>query len=175
MINDKNYFEWLCNRYELTEQYTKLAELLYREPFKPQLKMDENREADGKYIRVEYFQNTGFDLSLDAPTSMLELLGSLATPMYYLCPDWSEAEWFHQLLVNGGVDVCTDDALHNNYALQTKVTQWMDRINMRTYKPNGFGGIFPITHFDPPNELSDQRTVELWYQMGQWLMTEHLN
>lgn len=171
------YFEYLCDRYLLYGNNAGLARILFDTPFRVVNDRDTNREDDGLYLRIEYMDASPVDKDystlLKSRANMLEVLGALATHMSFTRAGWTEAYWFWRLLCNGDVDWISDELLAMEPELELVVRSWLKRINDRTYQRNGSGGLFPIRNFHNADELPDQRTVELWYQMSQWLISEY--
>jgi hypothetical protein len=66
----------------------------------------------------------------------------------------SIGEYFKALVLN--LDLQTVDVDHN----ERTIKKWL----VRDIKPNGEGGLFPMNW-----NQEDQRGLELWYQMQQYL------
>ena len=49
-----------------------------------------------------------------------------------------------------------------------KVDYYVDKLLGRDYFRDGFGGLFPLKH-----AKKDQRKVEIWYQLQNWLMENY--
>lgn len=169
---DDNYFEWLYGKIgsvrnrNPSRSYWELAKQLYSKEFVWSIPNDDNREGDGKDLRVEFMYETQLEdvepdwLALEC--SVLEMLIALAERAAF--EDSSETmEWFWIFLSNLGLRDITDD----NYNDDTYVyiEDAIDRVLNRTYKRNGDGGLFPLRH-----AKQDQRKVELWYQMSAYLL-----
>lgn len=172
------YFDYLMWLVGANDHYTFLCECLHEKEFYSPIEMDNNRAEDGKILRsywLQQMQEAGYEYpedSLDGCCSVLEMMVGLC---YRITNDilWDpsnpsgdvEACWFYIMIRNLGLDGCTDDAItvenreKINYAVQTALD--------RMYDFNGAGGFFPLK-----NSRKDQRKVELWYQLNQY-MAEH--
>ena len=71
---------------------------------------------------------------------------------------------FWIFLVNLNLTRYNDRFVHSKPVWQ--IDRIISKFNRRAYRANGQGGIFPLIR-----PLTDQRQVELWYQMGAY-MTE---
>lgn len=175
MMNDDPYFAWLCSKAHIGEQYGKpyyrLASELHEQKFSIRhlLPMDCNRLNDGLSVRARFWSKYGEAGSASnrgAPT-MLEFLIGLAERMSFLMGDESEpsrtAEYFWHLIRNLRLLKLNDedyDMLHGDLAVEDAVY----RVLNRQYGADGDGGLFPLR-----NAQADQRGVDIWYQMQQWL------
>ena len=127
---------------------------------------DDNRIEDGKKLRYEFLNAQGIDevdpewMSLGC--SMLEMLLGLARRASFES-DEASTEWFWRFIVNLGLYKYNDKTYTNE--VSTIVDETLDRVIFRTYSPNGAGGLFPLTH-----PRTDQRKVELWYQLSAFLL-----
>lgn len=172
------YFNWLCiivgvNGIGRRRNYTKLmAALHYEQIFRPKLPMDENRGADGLQMRVDFINEHGpWGSSTNrGPCSMLEFLIALSKRMNFLMYQSNDHRYteyyFWRILENLGLDKITDDRwdyMNGDFFVEDAV--W--RINGRQIQSDGSGGLFPLKR---PN--GDQRVVEIWYQMNNWLLEQ---
>ena len=172
---DDRYLEWL---YELVaaarnrdpaRSYWELARQLYTKEFVWLVANDDNRIEDGKELRYEFVAEQGSDgvdpQWMDLGCSMLEMLIALsrrASFETHLSPD----EWFWVLMRNIGLDRFTDAQFSN--AAAAEIDERLDRLIYRNYNHTGRGGLFPLRY--SPN---DQRKIELWYQLSEYLMEEY--
>ena len=163
------YFNWLCakvidvKKKKPSETYWRLLEQLHRTEFVPLLQMDENRAAYGKELRREFL------LAADAPDnlewretlgcSILELLIAVARDLEFQT-DVSRVSSFWELINNLGL-IGYYDAINFDPAYVDGV---LEVFNARAYLPDGYGGLFPLK-----NAQRDQREVEIWYQMFDYL------
>lgn len=168
---DDLYLEWLYGQIadlRITnprKTYWQLIRHLYQTPFKWVIANDDNREADGKYLRDEFLADCDIEEIesswLVDDCSMLEMLIALARRSSFESHG-TTGDWFWKFLENLGV-IFPDD--HYTEIVQDEVSITLDRVNNRTYEPNGVGGLFPLKHAQ-----HDQRNVELWYQLSAYLV-----
>jgi hypothetical protein len=132
---------------------------------------DDNRIADAKILREEFFDtvpNWEYDENWEhLYCSMLEMLIALSKRISFIEGRLSSSDWFWIMIENVCFFDCSDEAYENDPSISLRVDEILDRIIWRTYSYNGDGGLFPLR--DPPN---DQRRVEIWYQMNYFLI-EH--
>jgi len=172
----RRYFEWLYSQAflyrdidsgEVTSHlsYIHVADRMHNIWFKPLVEYDDNRIADGSELRQEFLLlHGGRRKNALASVSILEVLLGLARRANIMI-DVSEHEWFSIFLANLNLDKFNDE-----YCLSHatgRVDRILNRFNDRRYDYNGNGGIFPLRR-----TKHDQRQVELWYQMGEY-MTEN--
>lgn len=162
------YFNWLCAkvqnvRMDSSPAYWKLLEQLHRTEFVPLLKMDENRAAYGQELRREFL------MAADAPDnpewrqtlgcSILELLIAVGRDLAFQT-SINFPSCFWELMSNLRLI-----GLHDESGFDPAyVDGILDVFISRSYPPNGDGGLFPLE--DPQR---DQREVEIWYQMFDYL------
>lgn len=163
------YFNWLCAKVidprnkRPSTTYWKLLSQLHRTEFVPLLSMDENRAAYGKELRKEFL------IAASAPDnpdwrevlgcSIFELLIAIARDLQFQI-DEPVPEAFWELLTNLRLNDFHDAS---GFDL-TYVDGVLEVFNARTYLPDGYGGLFPLRQ---PHR--DQREVEIWYQMFDYL------
>ena len=168
---DERYFNWLCERVGVTSRrdpaksHTLLAEDMYKTPFEDFVPNDFNRAEDGKALRMEFLDATHARadaswLSLDC--SILEMIVALAGKFAYHT-NWGLSASFWLFITNLELGKYTDEKYHD--AIREAVLFVLNTINKRTYEFDGRGGLFPLT--DPP---TDQRGVEIWYQMSAYML-----
>ena len=176
-MDDTGYFNWLCEKVNLyssdNDMYTNLIDSLRNREFYSIIANDDNRAADGKYLRVTYdeeFTDIHYQGDFDAPCTVLEMLIALAERMdddiLYSSELGPRVDvWFWMMIHNLGLDYATDDhyALNDNYG-QTYVDHVLDMFLNRKYKANGVGGLFPLRE---PHE--NQRNLEIWFQMNDYI------
>lgn len=168
------YFNWLYDQLfkirniESYQSYTTMCRVMHQVVFKSLVHYDSNRiavAADFRNQYVQQFQPTGLVLAnlLRPDATVLEVLYGLARQADDMIP-LMVPTWFEIFYTHLGLKKYNDE-----YCL-TRPTQQMTRIvnrfNNRDYRYDGTGGIFPLRHAQ-----TDQREVELWYQMGAY-MTE---
>ena len=98
---------------------------------------------------------------------MLEMMVGLSKRIGFLMETAGKpkriAEFFWKMVENLGLTGFTDDnfeKFHGDIAIEKAV----HHVNNRDYLPDGSGGLFRVS-----NPKQDLRTVEIWYQMHQWL------
>lgn len=172
------YFNWLCiligvNKNQPNRNYGQLVNALhYNSVYQPKVEMDVNRGADGLQLRVDFINEHGpwGSATNRGPCSMLEFLIGLAKRMNFLMYQSDGHRYteyyFWKLIGNLGLLKLTDDKwafMNGDFFVEDAV--W--RINERQYSADGSGGIFPLKRPD-----KDQRGVEIWYQMNNWLLEQ---
>lgn len=165
------YFEWLkiqVNFIDFPETYDMLFEKLYKEEFRWKHLMDKNRAFDGIELRNTFHEETGFRApSKTLPCNVLELLVSLSRRMNYICASFDEDKTkviFWRLIFNLDLMDMYDEYYYmagGDERVSGALSKWMDRL----YNEDGSnGGLFPMQ-----NPRENQREVEIWYQMNQYL------
>ena len=162
------YFRWLLNLIDCPEEYTTLMEKLHSRDFHSPVPMDINRIEDGLALRSMFVDESGFqdgeeDL-LRKPCSVLEMMVALACRMeddIMADADMGDRAplWFWTMISNLGLDGMDNDHFDNE-----NVDHVLNVLINRTYFMNGSGGLFPLKI-----PKMNQRRVEIWYQMNQWL------
>jgi hypothetical protein len=131
---------------------------------------DDNRKADGLDLRLEFCHeqdipkaDAGTFLDKEVPTppcSFLEVLIALSRRLEFQAggsaPGWS---WI--LMNNLGLHRITDPVGRGKARQATDI---LEMCIYRTYEPDGRGGFFPLE--EAPR---DQREIEIWYQMPDYL------
>ena len=153
--------------------YFKLVSCLHTIPFYATIRLDDNRGADGKDLRLrfteesrEYTYNTARLYLMDYDASMLEVLVALAIRCEENIMRDNDIgdrsnEWFYGMLCSSDLVGYTDE-----YFDEDAVLKIVDRILERKYSRNGAGGLFTLSN--PPKDL---RKVEIWYQL-LWYLDE---
>jgi len=163
----KMYWEYLMSRVGEHKDYTLLLRQLYTTPFRWPLHKDHNRAYESDEIR-RYFGND-MDINYDEidgwndqNVSFLEVLLQLATRCETgvgAMETIQHTVWFWKFMDHLGLDK------YNNYTYDSeKVEEIVEKCIERRYDRLGNGGLFPLKA--SPN---DQRLVELWYQMAEYL------
>lgn len=169
------YFAWL---YDLvfdpsddpSENYVAVCGFMHRVIFQIMVSHDENRVAEAAGLRNGFRKFAGSlgpgELSelLTPDASLFEVLIALTARADFIVP-LGRKVWFRIFLENLKLDKWNDlySRTHSTFAVESII----HRFNNRHYNARGVGGIFPLRKAD-----KDQREVELWYQMGQY-MTEN--
>lgn len=168
---NKGYFEWLKSQVDFLDfptQYTRLFSILHSTPFVWKHPMDENREIEArKELRSNYVQEIGRTISFTEPSSVLEVIIQISKRMNYICASFDEDKTkliFWRLIANLGLDRL-DDPHYEYLGGDQHVNYILSRLVNREYDIDGNnGGLFPMA-----NSRENQREVELWYQMNQYL------
>ncbi len=161
---DDLYFVWLCGLVcSVEKSHYKLLKFMFHKEFVWFVPNDDNRIADGKDLRREFLSDTGWKETQhfeEIGCSMLELLIGLSRRLMFEA-EGEPAEWFWLMIKNIGLYGFND----SKRFWSERVDEVLDRVIWRTYDRNGIGGIFPRT-----NAETDQREIELWYQMSGYLL-----
>ena len=177
-ITNDPYFDWLCHKVGIGSDgrhYILMASLLHQLQFRPSatIESDANRVNDGLQLRVNFIDRYGEHGSSGnrGPCTMLEFLIGLAKRMSFLTENEEHAKtrhYFWRLIDNLRLTRLNDEvyeALNGDFFVEEAVT----RVLERTYDSCGNGGLFPVKM-----SQIDQRNVEIWYQMQQWLLENTL-
>lgn len=183
----KSYFNYLLSmvtdsEHDAAKEYTKLCTLLFNTPYVVLDPMDNNRVSDAQDLREDWLdvskvknEQLRIEYARDLnehPVSVFEVLIALVYRLnryIYADPDKPEIPmilfWrFIDNLVEYGSfgtkytkasQVLKDD-IWCDFASNT-MTSCLNRVNTRTYHPDGTGGLFPLK-----NPKINQRKEELW-------------
>lgn len=162
------YGAWLLNRVGFHRRgYVLLMDQLHITPFIFVLARDGNRATDGVLLREEFYRENDIDYGVydhRDDCHVLEMLVALSVRI--------EEEYtgdgagnrpdiiFWELIQNLGLDVY-DDREFDSEEVEYILDRWMER----EFDYNGRGSIFPIRR-----PIRDQRDVEIWSQMNEYLM-----
>ena len=174
---DEEYFIWLYSQIgnvsskNPARTHWKLAKQLYTKEFIWLVPNDDNRKHDGIYMRHEFLESQHLPDTEDPPwmemgCSMLEMLIALSRRLGFQTDDDPRA-WFWELIENLGIGMAWSADKRYTEAKAQFVDDAIDRVIWRTYEPSGQGGLFPL-----PEATEDQRGVELWYQLGAYLIAD---
>ena len=169
---DELYLRWLYSQVgdpriknPRRTYWTVLRQLFHKE-FVWLIPNDDNRVADGKELRYEFVNDKKIqDVPLDwvhQGVSMLELLVGLSRRLAFEA-EGEPRDWFWELMGNLGLRYYNDA----DYELTSpeEIDEKLERVIYRTYHPSGHGGLFPLE-----NTTKDQRYVELWYQLSEYVL-----
>lgn len=168
---DDKYLTWLYGQIadakirRGNKTYWKLLRQLYSHEFQYFIPNDSNRASDGRDLRLLFADENACDIDaawMDLDCSFLEMLVAFAKRLEFQSEQTSE-RWFWELLQNLGISEYHDDMGYN----EKFVDECVARVNERTYHANGSGGLFPLR-----KPKKDQRRVELWYQMCEYLLQD---
>lgn len=171
---DELYFQWLYEQVADPEQdltFWNVLRVLFTTEFVWIVPNDENRIADGKELRENFIKARRIRLRredrnwINLGCSMLELMVGLANRLEFLADKGTAHYWFWVLMGNIGLSEF-DDA---HEVPEDDVQDVLEMVIQRYYESNGHGGLFPL---ERPRE--DQREVELWYQLSEYVTEQEL-
>lgn len=166
------YYLWLLGLIEYPsidiENYTDILELMFDMDFTWSIENDANRASDGLNLRYEYVNVEGgyWCESLDLkPVSVLEVLIALAQNWEHeITYDFKlgdrSAEWFWTMIKNLGLLEMTNFEFEPDICVLI-LKDWLER----KFDRYGGGSPFPVKH-----GRGDQRKVEIWLQLQQFVM-----
>lgn len=171
---EQDYFHWLCEMMDverMDRSYWLLAKDLWSTEFYSLVPHDENRAMDGLALREEYLDVTNYPryVHIEGECTVLEMLVALARRIDFEMSDPyverdSSVHWFWEMIDNLGLSEFTDENYVDlNGIVEVEII--LARFLERAYRRNGSGGLFPLMR-----SSSDQRKVEIWYQMNEYLM-----
>ena len=165
---DESYLRWLhdqvltTGRRAKSRSYWTLLRVMYTREFVWFVPNDDNRVEDGKALRVEFLEQTKIEASvdwLDLGCSFLEMLIGVSRRLSF-DTNIPTQDWFWHLVGNLGLSGQNDRDV-----VEAEVEEAVDTVIWRTYSRDGSGGLFPLR-----SPARDQSKVELWYQMGAYIM-----
>ena len=180
------YFDWLYSHVGLVadsnpkHSHRLLASELFDIPFKWHVKGDGNREQAGFDMRDAFVDEVGSwdnDRFIFEPCTVLEILVALSIKLNFMhCLDEDERDsgvgiWFWKLCHNLDLDQYTDEVYlsdplgRTSSLVRRKVNIFLER---RYHRSGGGGGLFPLKH-----SSNDQREIEIWYQMSEYLIENY--
>ena len=169
MIPRDQYLNWLRDlvddsRGPSIERFFLIA---WSVAFEPIVDHDENRATDGIDLRFRFEEETSVLLPELGPCTMIELFIGIAIRANHIVYDWNRPDQvpalFWEFMDNLEI---TDIRLSDD-----EIESILIRFNRREYAGDGSdGGLFPLKR-----PQSDQREIEIWYQMNKYLMERWLN
>lgn len=169
--DDELYLEWLYDQVIVRTRrgatYWKLLRQLHQTEFTWFVPNDGNRAEDGRDLRREWADRVDIDPDrewMELGCSFLEMLVALARRMEFEA-DESPQHWFWHLLENLGFESYHDGSGYSRNYVTKRLRVVVDRM----YDELGNGGLFPLR-----NPSTDQRRIELWDQMNEYLLQEPL-
>lgn len=168
---DELYYTWLYSQIcslrlkNPARTYHKLFRLLFTHEFVWFVPNDDNRVEDGRDLRYECLEENGYDPDdvdqdwLKMGCSCLELLIGLSRRLAFETSG-DPGEWFWEMLENLELSKYSDKL----FLPDKQIRDVLDQVIWRTYRWNGDGGLFPLQ-----KASSDQRDVELWYQLMSYI------
>jgi hypothetical protein len=173
---DELYLEWLYRQVADPEQdltFWNVLMVLFTTEFVWVVPNDENRIADGKALRERFLKEERIRLRqkdrvwIEIGCSMLELMVGLAQRMEYEADRGKAHYWFWVLMENIGLS--EDEYNDSCDFVEEEVQDVLEMVIQRYYEPNGHGGFFPLE-----NPSGDQREIELWYQLSEYVQEQGL-
>lgn len=169
------YIRWVASeQLHISEdefkRYSKLFNTLADIEFTCSHPMDDNRAIDGLDLRDKFEYETGLYLDggsgLMPKCTMFEMLAALAIRienqiMRNLSLGDRTSKWFFEMLDNVGLDTFTNKTWE--YAYVRRIEDICDRINNRSYKANGEGGLFPL------KSRKSIKNEQIWIQCMTYL------
>jgi hypothetical protein len=134
---------------------------------------DDNRVEDGLQLRNNFIYENPVttETSLYVTCTVLEMLVALAQRMDFILggsvPESCPAKWFWLFINNLKLQKYNDkdeDAERKRKVNKIILKKLIDR----KYQPNGIGSLFPLD-----NPVHDQREVEIWYQMMDYISEKY--
>jgi len=165
MTMKNDYFDFLCHVVDKENRHGILLQTLYRIDYYSLIPNDDNRGVDGQLLRESFVEEGRQTLSFcpTGPCKVLEMLIGLSIRLEFETSQsrWEKTigEWFWILIDNLGLNGC-----RNKHEIMDKVGIMLER----RYNEDGDGGLFPLK--DPKK---DQRRVEIWYQMSQYMLENY--
>src|SRR5574343_937028 len=167
---DESYFKWLYSQVDDVEETRKsktcwnfLREFFIKE-FVWFVPNDDNRLEDGRDLRYEFVESMNIqevDITwTQLGCSMLELMIGLSRRLTFEA-EGNSRDWFWTLVSNLGLRRWPDSVV----CPKDKIDEVLDRVIFRNYDSRGRGGFFPLR-----KTRNDQRTVELWYQLSEYVL-----
>lgn len=179
---ESKYYEWLCGFCNINQEdrsYLLLFRELYNKKFRWFVPNDDNRAVEGMELRMKFCEEEFYPYKyaiaireqLKEAVNMLEIIVSLAFRCSDMMVDTRYSapidKWVWELLTNAGFDKFTDEDFYIHGGHQ-KIDKKLNTILNRHYDRNGFGGFFPMR-----NSKNDQRKIEIWYQMSEYLVKNY--
>lgn len=181
-IIKRGYFYFLCGTIASINPHYKNQEMLLTQlhltPFKDIVPNDDNRAKDGMCLRERYsldYHNDElyYERSVIEPDScsLLEMMVALAIRIEYQMMENGKRDrtdyWFWTMVTNLGLErLDRDDPEYN--LKHERNAQKIDAFMERRYGRKGHGGLFPME-----KTVKDQRKVEIWYQMQEWIQEKY--
>ena len=158
------YFNWLCAKVldHEVRNYHELMRILHRTEFVWVIPSDQNRAADGVELRTDFLRESRVERDLaweSEPCSMLEFLIALAKRAEFQT-DIPMKTWFWEFMNNLRLDEYRHITGRERYIVEDILHAFI----WRQYDPSGYGGLFPISRTH-----NDQRQIEVWYQLAEYL------
>lgn len=175
---DEEYFLWLCELVDAEDPdagYLGLMRRMYDMEFSDRtaklIPNDDNRIEDGIELRERFEEESLFDdySCLGGPCSVLEMMIALSYRMEENFGYEDHIYWFWDMMRNLGLDEFTDNRYFDLDG-QSEVNHILRDFRMRKYGKDGCGGLFPRR-----NPERDQRRLEIWVQMNNYLIEKYMH
>lgn len=166
ILIEHTYFQWLRDRVETpagNKSWEGLLGQLHTKEFVWTVPNDDNRLHDAADLRTQFaydYEVDVRDLYLSLPLSVLEVIVALSVRIEFQV-DGNARQWAWTLIENLGLTDYVDPV---SPRMSELIDDTLEVFIYRNYKPSGEGGLFPLKY-----PRTDQRKVELWYQMHAWL------
>lgn len=161
---DHEYYVWLIQQIHIPNgrEYLDLFERMHNMEFVWIIPNDDNRVQDAIDLRGEFLDiRGGGKLELGGATC-LEVLVSLSRRVAFLASgNGHSPQWAWALLKNLGLHKFYDPLTQEK---KDRVDRTLHNLIWRNYHADGRGGFFPLQN---PN--IDQRKIEIWYQMNEYV------
>jgi hypothetical protein len=170
------YFRWLYEQVfdpgPASESFTVVCWIMHQVPFQVLVRGDDNRVAEAAGLRNGFKKFAGSlgpeELSdlMSPDASVFEVLVALTDRATFIVP-LGHKVWFRIFIENLDLDDYNDQ--HQERRSDFPIEQVIAKFNDRRYTHKGRGGIFPLRQ-----TRNDQRQVELWYQMGEYMTSNSM-
>lgn len=168
---DDQYLTWLYSQVaevktrKSSRTYWGLLKKLFTIEFVWFIPNDDNRAEDGRELRCEWASEK--DISADPEwlslgCSFLEMLIGMSRRLAFET-ERDAASWFWHLINNMELLGFNDRSDFSERVVEDRTSA----VIWRTYDWHGRGGLFPLR-----NAQRDQRKVELWYQLSEYLLQD---
>jgi hypothetical protein len=174
------YFHWLTDGLikQKEKSYLLLLEKLHTISFIWSVPNDDNRTRDGEILKQEFIEEAGlglYELTVlyKRKCTVLEMLIGVSIRIDDIMDEleWTSSEyakyWFWELVGNLGLLEYSDDR-YEKIGGNVFVKDIVQNMMLRNYTREGNGGLFPLF-----NTKKDQRKVEIWYQMHEYLQERY--
>lgn len=172
MAVSSEYFWWLLSLVNVTNREDPnipLLRFLSVKKFFGRIPNDQNRAVDGLSLRqeFEYMRNPKLaGLGEQGFCSFLEMLVALARRIDYNMWEGGEettSRWFWEMIDNMQLKAVDENSSDYNDVIAHN-ERILENILDRRIGPDGSGGLFPLKRTN-----NDQREVEIWYQMMEYI------
>lgn len=171
---ENKYFDYLCTIVGRFEEYSSLLDELHKIEFYSLIPNDDNRGADGLNLRSIFLDEVGHTWLISLPRigcTILEMLIALSSRLEFETSQskWEKtvSEWFWILVDNLMLTDYTNTFLLG-YGRGGHVKLIISEFLERNYGSDGAGGLFPLK-----NPKKDQRRIEIWYQMTDYVIENY--